>query len=71
VRRFVTHASTPASRIEVELIYDEHLSLRVLDNGKGTDPRIAEKRRVGHFGLQGMRERAARIGAKLNMVTSP
>ena len=54
----------------VELIHGQDLLLRVTDNGKGIDPAIAAAGKKGHFGLQGMRERAARIGAKLNIVTS-
>ena len=58
------------SRLLVELAYGQDLLLRVTDNGKGIEPAIAEAGKKGHFGLQGMRERAARIGAKLNLVTS-
>jgi signal transduction histidine kinase/ligand-binding sensor domain-containing protein len=59
------------SRLLVELTYGSDLLLRVRDNGKGIDTAIVEAGKKGHFGLQGMRERAARIGAKLNLVTSP
>jgi signal transduction histidine kinase len=59
-----------ASRLEVELRYADDLVLRVSDNGTGVDPAIADKGRVGHFGLQGMRERAARIGGKLTLRSS-
>jgi nitrate/nitrite-specific signal transduction histidine kinase len=37
----------------------------------GIDPHIAERGRESHFGLQGMRERATRIGAQLTVLTSP
>jgi signal transduction histidine kinase/streptogramin lyase len=57
--------------VALELIYGKDLVVRIRDNGKGIDSEIAGKGRVGHFGLQGMRERAARIGAKLYMTTSP
>jgi len=59
-----------ASRLEVELIYTNDLALRVHDNGTGIDPAIADRGKDGHFGLQGMRERAARIGGKLTLVSS-
>jgi signal transduction histidine kinase/sugar lactone lactonase YvrE len=59
-----------ASRLEVELIYAKALVLRVWDNGIGFDPRRAEKAKDGHFGLQGMRERAARIGATFTLTSS-
>src|SRR6202522_4119827 len=56
-----------ASRIEVEIRYDQHqLRLRIRDNGKGTDPKVLEASgRPGHWGLPGIRERAQRIGARL------
>jgi len=63
-----THSG--ASRLEVELRYANDLALRVSDNGTGIDPGIADRGKDGHFGLQGMRERAARIGGKLTLVSS-
>jgi signal transduction histidine kinase/ligand-binding sensor domain-containing protein len=60
-----------ASRLEVELRYTRDLTLRVDDNGTGIDPVIADRGKDGHFGLQGMRERAARIGGKLALGSSP
>jgi signal transduction histidine kinase len=68
IRNACTHSG--ASRLEVELRYADDLVLRVSDNGTGIDPVIADKGKVGHFGLQGMRERAARIGAKLTLRSS-
>jgi signal transduction histidine kinase len=59
-----------ASLLVVELVYGQDLLLRVKDNGKGINPAVVETGKKGHFGLQGMRERAARIGAKLNLVSS-
>jgi len=58
------------SLLVVELVYGQDLLLRVRDNGKGIEPAIVQSGKKGHFGLQGMRERAGRIGAKLNLVTS-
>jgi ligand-binding sensor domain-containing protein/signal transduction histidine kinase len=57
-----------ASGIEVELEYADH-QLRVLvrDNGCGIDPQVLRTGRDGHWGLSGMRERAARIGATLKV----
>ena len=37
------------------------------DNGTGIDPSVAEMGRDGHWGLQGMRERAQHIGAQLEI----
>ena len=59
-----------ASQLEVELRYANDLALRVGDNGTGIDPTIADGGKDGHFGLQGMRERAARIGGKLTLGSS-
>jgi signal transduction histidine kinase len=44
--------------------------VRVRDNGTGIDPVVVAEGKEGHFGLQGMHERAARIGAKLTIATS-
>jgi signal transduction histidine kinase len=59
-----------ASRLDVELRYTQDLALRVRDNGVGIDPSIATLGKDGHFGLRGMRERAARVGGKLTLVSS-
>jgi signal transduction histidine kinase/ligand-binding sensor domain-containing protein len=58
------------SRLEVTLQYAQNLSLRVRDNGVGIDPHVLEQGKSGHFGLHGMRERAARIGGRLTVLTS-
>ncbi len=59
-----------ASRLEVELKYAHDLMIRVSDNGIGIEPAVADQGKDAHFGLQGMRERAARIGGKLTLVSS-
>lgn len=59
-----------ATRLDVELGYAQDLTLRVKDNGVGIDPLVLDKGRDGHFGLQGMRERSARIGGKLTLLSS-
>ena len=56
--------------MDVELRYADDLTLRVNDNGTGIDPAIADRGKDGHFGLQGMRERAARIGGNLALESS-
>jgi signal transduction histidine kinase/ligand-binding sensor domain-containing protein len=68
IRNACTHSG--GSRLEVELTYARDLIVRVSDNGVGIDPAFASDGREGHFGLQGMRERAARIGATLTVVPS-
>ena len=58
-----------ARLVEVEITYEpRQFRLRVRDDGHGIDPRIlAEGGRADHWGMQGMRERADRIGAELKM----
>jgi signal transduction histidine kinase len=58
------------TRLNVGLHYAQDLTLRVADNGVGIDPTITNSGRDGHFGLQGMRERATRIGATLKLASS-
>jgi hypothetical protein len=47
-----------------------NLTLRVADNGAGIYPAITDQGQQGHFGLQGMRERAARIGGTFALTSS-
>jgi signal transduction histidine kinase len=56
-----------ARRIEVEIRYDEgQLRVRVRDDGKGIDRKfLGEEQRAGHWGLNGMRERAKAVGGNL------
>jgi signal transduction histidine kinase len=59
-----------ASQLDIELRYSRDLTVSIKDNGVGIDPEIASAGKGGHFGLQGMRERAARIGGKLEITSS-
>ena len=58
-----------ASRIEVELIYDDRqLRLQIRDDGTGIDRNILQQgARSRHWGLQGSRERAKRIGGRFHI----
>jgi signal transduction histidine kinase/ligand-binding sensor domain-containing protein len=68
VRNAFRHAQ--ARDIEVEIRYNAgSFRLRVRDDGKGIDPAIAAEGRAGHYGVPGMRERAKRIGGKLDVWT--
>jgi signal transduction histidine kinase/ligand-binding sensor domain-containing protein len=69
IRNACEHSS--ASELEITLTYAQDLTLRVNDNGSGIDPAIITEGKAGHFGLQGMRERAERIGSKFTLVSSP
>ena len=44
--------------------------MAVKDNGVGIDPSFVHDGKDGHFGLQGMRERAARIRGKLTILST-
>jgi len=57
-----------ATRIEAEIRHDHRmLRLRIRDDGRGIDPKVLkEGGRSGHWGLQGIRERAERIGSHLD-----
>ena len=68
IRNACVHSQ--ASQLQVELNYDHDLALRITDNGVGIDPAIADHGKEGHFGMQGMRERAVRIVGKLTVVSS-
>ncbi|MDT3454246.1 two-component regulator propeller domain-containing protein [Stenotrophomonas pavanii] len=67
IRNALRHAS--ASAIEVELSYGARcFLLHVRDDGVGI---ADENAGHGHWGLQGMRERAQRLGAELQLWTRP
>jgi signal transduction histidine kinase len=55
------------TRINIELKYGGDLALRVSDDGVGMDRSAVSQGREGHFGLQEMRERSGRIGARLTI----
>lgn len=62
----VRHAD--ATAVEIRIAYHwNRLVVSVSDNGKGIQPRTSLDDRHRHFGLIGMRERARRIAAKLDI----
>src|SRR5262249_17367537 len=69
IRNSFRHAE--ARMIEAEICYDSNqLRLRLRDDGKGMDPKvIEERRRTGHWGIPGVRERAQRIGSRFDVWT--
>jgi signal transduction histidine kinase len=59
-----------AKDIETEIEYcPSDLRFAVRDNGCGIDPQNLQWGKNGHWGLQGMRERADRIGARLRVLS--
>ena len=68
VRNAFRHAQ--ARNIEADITYNgSSFRLRIRDDGRGIDPRIVAEGRAGHYGVPGMRERARRIGGKLDVWT--
>ena len=65
----MNHAN--ATRIRAGLTYsDKELRLVVQDDGTGFDPETAMSK-TGHWGMSGMRERAAHLGAIFTVNSSP
>lgn len=62
-----------ASRIELGITFEPRmLRLCVRDDGIGVAPAAAETaERSGHWGLSGMRDRAARVGGTLELCAAP
>jgi signal transduction histidine kinase len=62
-----------AAQIEAEVTYgDGALHVRVRDDGRGIDATFLDADgRPGHFGLVGMRERAKKLGAHLEVWSKP
>jgi len=58
-----------ASQVRVELRYADDLRLCFKDNGIGIDPVVLDAGKSGHFGLQGMKERSARIRARISIAS--
>jgi signal transduction histidine kinase/ligand-binding sensor domain-containing protein len=56
--------------VDVMIEYARDLTLRIRDDGVGIDPAVLDKGTEGHFGLRGMRERAARISGRLAIDTA-
>jgi signal transduction histidine kinase len=72
LRNAVQHAD--ASEIEIRLTrYPDRLRLTITDDGRGITGGVEAGRFVaqGHFGLAGMRERAAMIGARFEVQSAP
>jgi signal transduction histidine kinase len=58
-----------ATLITLEVSYEAcALKVRVIDDGKGIDAKCMGEPHPLHFGLQGMRERACQLGARLQFL---
>lgn len=68
IRNALRHSG--GSKLQIELIYASNLRLRVKDNGRGMAHNVIEHGAPGHFGISGMRERAANIAGTLRFVSS-
>lgn len=61
-----------ASRITIDLGSDAgRVRLRIADDGCGFRPDVMDAADPSHFGMLGMRERAAKLGARLDIESSP
>ena len=61
-----------ARNIETEIVYGERIfRMRIRDDGDGIQPETLKGGRVGHYGLQGMRERAKQVGGTLDIWSRP
>jgi signal transduction histidine kinase len=68
IRNACAHAR--GTHVNVVIEYDRDLVLSVSDNGVGIDAAELAAGKPGHFGLAGMRERAASIHAALSITSS-
>ncbi len=66
----VKHAAATCIRVEIDFRTAEAVTLRISDNGRGFDPQRVESISTGHFGLNGIRERARRLGATCEILSN-
>ena len=71
LRNSFQHAK--ASRVEAEVTFGEsHFRIRFRDDGVGIDPDVLKHgSRLGHWGMIGLKERAAQVGATLDVWSKP
>jgi signal transduction histidine kinase/ligand-binding sensor domain-containing protein len=62
------HAGARAIEVQIDYLKAE-LKISVRDDGKGMDERVVKNGREGHWGLGGMRERAAAIHGRLRILS--
>jgi signal transduction histidine kinase len=67
IRNVHRHAGAKSVAMMVDY-RNRSLRLRIADDGRGIDPEVLRAGyRYGHFGLIGMRERAAQLGARFRI----
>ena len=65
------HAEAEAVWVSVDYT-PQALTISICDNGIGvSEERIEEQQKEGHWGIAGMRERAAKLGGQLMVISSP
>jgi len=69
VRNAIRHSSATEIRMEVSYGAEYLVRVRIADNGRGFDPKLASSA-SGHWGLVTMRERAQKLGAEFKLHTS-
>jgi len=70
VTNAIKHGAARSILIGLDYLGDR-ARLVVRDDGRGFDPATARHEPGPHFGLLGMRERAAKIGATMELASSP
>lgn len=72
-REAVTNAvqHSQASQLSIEIHFHDPVTIRIADDGRGIDHGLLSEGRAGHYGLTGMRERAATIGATITFDVPP
>lgn len=64
------HAQTDQALIQGDC-HDQIFKLKVIDFGRGFDMKnFAKYKKAGHFGLQGLQERADRLGGVLTVISA-
>ena len=70
VTNAVRHAA--AENIDIELVFErKRVRMTIADDGRGFEAEANGGGPAGHFGLQGMRERAEQIKAELRVESKP
>jgi signal transduction histidine kinase/ligand-binding sensor domain-containing protein len=70
ITNVVHHAE--AKHVDVSVSFDaKKVKMTIADDGKGFVDHLVASSANGHYGLQGMRERAEQIGAELTVASTP